>query len=74
MVYGMRDGRKLAQPKVRTETHGINSFRYQSAKIWNSLPTKIKESQTLTEFKLLIKNWNIECTCGFCKFCRVASL
>ena len=71
--YCMRDCHKVVQPKVRTEMHGINSFRYQSAKIWNSLPVKIKRSNSLAEFKSNIKQWNVmDCTCGFCKLCRIS--
>ncbi len=34
--YGCND-RRLVQPKCRIETYGINSFRYQGAKVWNVL-------------------------------------
>ena len=71
-TYGLRDSDKVFQPRVRTDKHGINSFRYQCAKIWNSLPTNVKKCESLTEFKSQVRNWDItECTCGVCKICRI---
>ncbi len=49
-IYNLRSTVSLKQPKCNTVTYGMNSFRYKSAKIWNDLPNKIKNSIILTEF------------------------
>jgi len=39
---------RAVQPNVRTFKYGLNSFMYNGAKIWNSLPINIKCTATLT--------------------------
>ena len=39
--YNLRHENQAIQPKVRTEKYGLNSFRYQGSKIWNSIPQEI---------------------------------
>ena len=57
-------------PIVRTVNYGIESIRYLGPKIWQSLPTNIKEVATIERFKSVIKNWKPEsCPCRFCKTC-----
>ena len=41
--YNLR-GPPLEQPKVYTTYSGLNTFIYQAAKIWNSLPSHLKEA------------------------------
>ena len=70
--YDTRGLLKVLQPKVHTETHGINSFRYQAPKLWNLLPDDIKSASTLTDFKKKIKAWEGPiCTCGYCLLCKM---
>ncbi len=52
--YTLRNNKPVQQPKCKTVTHGINSFRYE---LWNSLPSDIQNCVTLTEFKRLIKTF-----------------
>ena len=48
-------------------TYGLNSFRYEGAKLWNSLPEDIKSSENLITFKRFIKTWNgTTCKRSFC--------
>ena len=54
----MRDKLKLIQPKVNTVTHGLLSFYYHGAKIWNKLPNTIKQAPTLFKFKLMLKKYD----------------
>ena len=49
------------QPKVNTTYSGLNTFTYQAAKIWNSLPSHLKEASSLFDFKQRIWKWP-----GFC--------
>ena len=38
----MRNGSQIIQPKVRTKKYGLNYFRCQWSKRWNSLPPDMK--------------------------------
>ena len=51
--YSLRSERKgdLVVPKFKNECYK-NSFAYSGAKLWNALPMKIRESTSLSEFKL----------------------
>ena len=55
-------------PRVRTTTHGLNSFRYSAAKLWNELPDNFRTTSSFSQFKRLIENWNgFNCKCRACK-------
>ncbi len=43
-IYNLCSTVSLKQPKCNTVSYGLNSFRYEDAKIWNDLPNKIKNS------------------------------
>ena len=36
-AYGMRNVKTVVQPKCKSTKYGIQSFRYQGAKLWNEL-------------------------------------
>ena len=40
--YSSRRPLNLHLPRVNQTTYGLNSFRYEGAKLWNSLPEDIK--------------------------------
>ena len=66
--YNFRYTNVLQIPKVRTVSYGLNSFRYTSAILWNSLPANIKEESNFSQFKNLIGTWNgTDCPCNICK-------
>ena len=54
----IRDSFRAVQPKVRTTRYGLNSLKYNGAKIWNSLSVNIKGAISLSNFKCLINKWN----------------
>ena len=61
---------RAVQPNVRTFKYGLNSFRYNGAKIWNLLPINNKCTATYKHFKYLTCNWDgPECACGACILC-----
>jgi hypothetical protein len=60
--YNMRDSNKLIQRKVNTKCYGLKTFSYAGAKLWNNLPSNIKDSITLDDFKHRIKSWE-PCSC-----------
>ena len=65
--YNLRDSNLVIQPVVNTVNHGINSFRYHGAKIWNNLPTDIKSAITINDFKSMLKQWDGQlCSCSLC--------
>ena len=51
--YDTRSGPLLFQSHVKTIKHGINSFVYQGAKRWNSLPTDAKDIECSNRFNNL---------------------
>ena len=52
----------LIQPKVRTTRYGLNSLRYDGARIWNKLHNDFKVDDYY-DFKRLLKNEIADCTC-----------
>ena len=56
--YRMRDSCILEQPKRRTTTFGLISFSHVGAKVWNELPTYLKETSDLNDCKSLLDTWN----------------
>ena len=58
MPYQMRDSCIIEQPKRRTTTFGLRSFSYIGAKVWNELPTYLKETTDVNYFKSLLDTWN----------------
>ena len=49
--------------------YGSYTLRSLGPKIWNKLPSVIKNSENLFTFKELIKAWSgPKCQCGNCKY------
>ena len=58
----------LEVPIINQVTFGAKSIRYLGPKIWNSLPFHIKSSESLTNYKGIIKNWDmLSCKCPICQ-------
>ena len=55
-TYDLRGGSRAEQPKVNTMSSGLNTFSYQAAKLWNVLPTHIKEADFIFEFESFYQN------------------
>ena len=67
--YSSRRPLSLHLPMVNQTTYGLNSFRHEGDKLWNSLPEDIKSSANLITFKRLIKTWNgTTCRCCLCNW------
>ena len=66
--YNFRQNNVLCVPKVKTTTYGIKSLRFLVPKIWNSLPNEIRSSQSINQFKVLIKDlyFTNHWTCNAC--------
>ena len=53
---------------VKSTYYGVQSVRHSGLKIWNIVPQNIGESNSLYEFKSLIKFWKHDtCPCRLCK-------
>lgn len=66
--YNLRDRNKLCVKLSRTKRYGLDSLSQYGAKLWNSLPVKMKNCQDLKTFKDLTKNWSENpCRCSLCK-------
>ena len=55
--YELRDSDRLIQPKFTTMKYGYRSFSYYGSKLWNNLPSDIKNSESLNIFKHRITQW-----------------
>ena len=69
--HNTRGIQMLQLPQVNTITHGLNSFRYQAPRLWNSLPDNMKLAENEAEFKFKIRNWKPPCYCGSCVMCKL---
>ena len=66
--YNFRKERNWVIPEVRTVSYGTETIRYRGPKTWAMVPSDIKESSSLREFKIKIKHWRpMSCTCRLCK-------
>ena len=66
--YDLRKGTKAFLPPVKSFRLGLSSVHFRGCILWNNLPSSIKNSQTINEFKVKLKNLgNIHCTCGMCR-------
>ena len=65
--YSLSSGRNILAPRPNTAGSGIENARFLGAKIWHTMPSTLKEPQTLNSFKRDIKSYNFEWTCRLCK-------
>ena len=56
--HNLRNRTYFDASKVRAVNHGSESVRYLSPKIWETIPTHIKELDTIDKFQVAIKNGN----------------
>ena len=45
----------LLIPHENTQKYGIHSFNFRGNVLWDNLPVKLKQSKSLQDFKLLLK-------------------
>ena len=62
--YEMRQISNFERNKPNTVYNGTETIRILGPKIWDLIPNKIKESSSVSSFKIEIKNWTTEeCPC-----------
>jgi hypothetical protein len=71
MNYDIRSINKLWLPKYNTITYGKNSVRYMAPFYWNTLPNGCKVACDLNNFKLNVRLWMPDCSCGYCIQCNI---
>lgn len=65
--YNFRSEHQASLPQVNSSRYGLKSFRYEAARIWNSLPNNIRTAESFCQFKRLIRTWDgINCKCSSC--------
>ena len=66
--YNLRKGDIVYLPPARPSCYGMNSLAFRGSLLWNTLPSNVKRSHNLEEFKLKLSNLgNIHCTCVVCR-------
>ena len=66
--YNMRNYSYFAMPRAKTVNHGLESLSYIGSKLWESIPSNMKEIDSVNEFKRVIKTWKPDlCSSRLCK-------
>ena len=66
--YNLRKGSKLLIPPGKSVNFGTNSVTFRGSLLLNNLPLRLKNSQTIDDFKSELKNLGkIHCTCTVCR-------
>ena len=63
--YTLRGGRNILAPKPNTTGYGLENARFLGAKIWHTMPSSLKESQTLNSFKKALKTISLIATVDY---------
>ena len=73
--YSLRSGNDLCLPYVRTERHK-KSFLFSTTQLWNSLPSEVRMSSSLSIFKNNVSKFMKFPTCNYLFFTgdRAASI
>lgn len=64
--YDLRTGEKLYLPTINKPRYSLNSLIFRGNLLWNSLPTSIKISQSLLNFKNNLRHI-VHCTFVVCR-------
>ena len=54
--HNLRSENHLRLPVAKTTTYGLENVEYRGCLLWSTLPSEIKDSRSLSEFKRKIKN------------------
>ena len=55
-------------PIAKTVNYGLESLPYIGSKLWDSMPSHMKEIDTVEKFKKALKTWKPDgCSCRICK-------
>ena len=66
--HPLRNESRFKLRNIRTVRYGIETVAFVGFRIWSNMPSELKESTSLNEFKKKIKTWKLEnCPCKLCK-------
>ena len=66
--YNVRNKTHFATRPIRTVHFGDNSLTYLGAKLWELIPSNMKDTESVEVFKNRIKGWIPDnCPCRLCK-------
>ena len=66
--YYLRYQSEFSRPLAKSVFNGTEPISYLDPRIWDLVPLKIKQKESLTAFKKTIKTWNPHnCPCRLCK-------
>ena len=66
--FNLRQNLDFAILRIKSVNHGFESLTYLGPKIWELIPSKIREKDSLKKFKYEIKQWKPNsCSCRLCK-------
>jgi hypothetical protein len=75
-IYNFRNINTADIPRPRTTKYCKNSFRYEAARLWNTLSSEVRNMFSFDQFKNYISDWcgsGEKCFCTSCKFQAVLS-
>ena len=55
--YPLRNELRFKSRNIRTVKYGIETTAFVSSRIWSYMPSELKESTSLNEFRSKIKAW-----------------
>ena len=67
IIYSLRDSKRVHLKKYNTVRYGYQSLCYAGAKLWNTLPVHVKNSENEKEFMNKLSSW--KCLEPGCKKC-----
>ena len=56
-TYGLRSCHNLLLPHACTTCYGLETISFLGSRLWQPLPNDMKQSDTLSSFKRIIKSW-----------------
>ena len=66
--YNLRNGNICILHPARSSHYGVNSVQFRGSSLWNNLPTSVKESVPVKEFKQKLNHAKkIHCSCVACR-------
>ena len=71
--FNLGQNSQFSRPRINTVYHGTASISNLALKIWNLVPSNLKEISESDKFKEAIKQWKPEdCPCRLCKvLCKI---
>ena len=67
-VYDFRNPPEFARRNVRSAFNGTESISFLGPKIWDIVPSELKQLETVNSFKRGIKKWKpVNCFCRLWK-------